>query len=159
MPEQFEALKVVRRTGQERLRIGTAPTEFSLLDFWRWSCSDLVNNTLRGQFAEYIVACAMGLNNGTRIEWDAHDLLCMNGLKLEVKSAAYLQSWKQPKYSRISFDVAPKRSWNAETAESSQTCRRPATMYVFCLLHHQDKNTIDALDLSQWTFYVLKTAR
>ena len=158
MPEQFDAISVVRRTGQEKLRLGHAPTEFSLLDFWQWSCSDLVNNTLRGRFAEYIVACAMGLNSGTRIEWDAHDLLCVNNVPIEVKSAAYLQSWKQPKHSAISFDIALKQSWDALTSTYKRKPDRPAQIYVFCVLHHKDKLTLDALNLSQWTFYVLRTS-
>jgi hypothetical protein len=28
---------------------------------------------------------------------------------------------------------------------------------VFCLLHHDDRNTLDPLDLHQWTFHVLST--
>lgn len=142
MPEQFDALPVVRKTGQERLYIGSEPTQFSLLDFWQWSCSDLANNTLRGRFAEYIVACAMGLNSGIRVEWDAHDLLCVNGVTIEVKSAAYLQSWKQVNFSVIQFPVSQRKS----------------NIYVFCVLHHKDKFSLDALDLSQWAFYVLRTA-
>jgi hypothetical protein len=30
---------------------------------------------------------------------------------------------------------------------------------VFCLHHHQQKSTVDPLDLSQWTFYILSTVR
>jgi hypothetical protein len=30
-------------------------------------------------------------------------------------------------------------------------------VYVFCLLHHTDKATVDPLDVSQWTFLVLPT--
>ena len=31
-------------------------------------------------------------------------------------------------------------------------------MYVFALLKHQDKNTIDPLNVDQWEFYVVPTA-
>ena len=30
-------------------------------------------------------------------------------------------------------------------------------MYVFCVLAHKDKSTVNPLDLSQWEFYVLDT--
>ena len=30
-------------------------------------------------------------------------------------------------------------------------------MYVFCVLAHKDKSTVNPLDLSQWDFYVLDT--
>ena len=37
--------------------------------------------------------------------------------------------------------------------------RRHADLYVFCLHHHKEKETLNPLDLAQWTFYVLPTAR
>jgi len=30
-------------------------------------------------------------------------------------------------------------------------------VYVFCLLHHEDKQTVQPLNLDQWEFYVLAT--
>jgi len=42
--------------------------------------------------AEYLVATVLGLNQGVRNEWDAYDLETEAGLKIEVKSAAYIQS-------------------------------------------------------------------
>lgn len=62
--------------------------------FWRWSASDLVSNTMRGVLAEYIVALAMGIDTeeGVRREWDAYGLVLGDGTKVEVKSAAYIQS-------------------------------------------------------------------
>jgi hypothetical protein len=36
--------------------------------------------------------------------------------------------------------------------------RRQADVYVFALLAHQDKTTIDPLNVSQWRFYVLPTS-
>lgn len=35
--------------------------------------------------------------------------------------------------------------------------RRQADVYVFALLAHEDKTTIDPLDVTQWQFYVLPT--
>ena len=32
---------------------------------------------------------------------------------------------------------------------------RPTDMYVFCLLHYQDRATVDPLDMDQWTFFLL----
>jgi hypothetical protein len=34
---------------------------------------------------------------------------------------------------------------------------RHSDVYVFCLLHHTDKATVDPLDVTQWTFFVLST--
>ena len=38
------------------------------------------------------------------------------------------------------------------------TLRRHADVYVFALLAHQDKASVDPLDLAQWKFYVLPTS-
>ena len=36
---------------------------------------------------------------------------------------------------------------------------RQADVYVFAVLAHKDKTTVDPLDLSQWEFYVVPTAK
>ena len=151
-------LAVVRKTGTEPFRIGTAVTGFDLLSFWQWSASDLVSNALRGRLAEFLVAQALGIADGVRAEWDAYDLRTPRGLTLEVKSAAYLQTWAQKALSAISFDIAPTRFWEAATNVSATEARRQADLYVFALLAHQDKPTLDAMDLAQWEFYLLPTA-
>ena len=75
----------------------------------------------------------------------------------EVKSAAYLQSWKQEKVSAISFDIAQKRPWDAETNAMETDVVRVADVYIFCLLQHKDKSSVDPLNLSQWTFFAVPT--
>ena len=146
------------RNGAEPLRCGEVLLGQTLLDFWRWSSSDLVGNTLRGILAEYIVACALGVTDAGRVEWDAFDLKMPNGTTLEIKSAAYLQSWQQKTPSKIKFGIAPTRAWSEATSSPADELRRQADVYVFCLLHHQDKATVDPLDMSQWTFYLLPSA-
>jgi len=53
-------LAVVRRSGNEQFHSGKKSLPFNVLDFWRWSASDLISNTTRGILAEYIVARACG---------------------------------------------------------------------------------------------------
>jgi hypothetical protein len=84
-------------------------------DFWQWAYSDFLSNALRGVLAEYIVAQAVGCTHRPRTEWDAYDLKTDSGLKIEVKSAAYLQSWQQKRLSPIRFDIGRKKGWDAET--------------------------------------------
>lgn len=146
------------KNGTEPFRNGGVLLNQTLLDFWRWSSGDLVSNTLRGILAEYIVACALDLPQETRVEWDAFDLKTAQGLKIEVKSAAYLQSWDQKALSKISFSIQPTRAFEAVTNDHSGGLRRQADIYVFCLLHHQDKATLDPLDMTQWTFYLLRAS-
>ena len=125
-------------------------------DFWRWSASDLANNALRGVLAEWIVARALNVAQGVRTEWDAYDLIAPNNVTIEVKSAAYLQSWGQNKLSNVRFGISPTRALEENTNICGDS-QRQAQIYVFCLLHHQDKLTLDPLNLEQWTFYLLQT--
>lgn len=152
--EELIALHVERKTGKEPFINAGRSTEFTLLDFWRWSCSDVVSNATRGRLAEYIVGCDLGVNGGTSIEWDAYDLITPSGIRVEVKSAVYLQSWHQNALSAICFDIRPTYGWDAGTNTASAERKRQADIYVFCLLKHTVKETLDPFDLSQWEFYV-----
>ncbi|MGI4787775.1 MAG: hypothetical protein ACRYFS_02880 [Janthinobacterium lividum] len=152
------APQITRKTGAEPFRCGDILLNRTLLDFWRWSSSDLVSNTLRGVLAEYIVACALDIPYNQRVEWDAFDLKTQNGLNIEVKSAAYLQSWQQKALSQITFGIQPTCAWEAATNDYTGELRRQAHLYVFCLLHHQDKASLDPLDMNQWTFFLLASS-
>jgi hypothetical protein len=129
---------------------------FTLVDFWKWSVSDLISNATRGRLAEFIVATAVGVDlNIPRDEWAAFDLISPDGIKIEIKSAAYLQSWFQKKLSLISFSIKPALYWDGATNVQSKTKARHADVYVMCLLETKDQEKIDPLDLEQWKFYVL----
>jgi hypothetical protein len=156
----FPKLDVKPKTGNEVFEFNGRQLTFTLMDFWRWSASDLVSNAARGILAEYIVASALGLGAAGKIrsEWDAYDLLTADGIKIEVKSAAYLQSWYHKKLSAISFGIRPTTGWNDATNERGGDLKRQSDVYVFCVLHHQDKETLDPLNLDQWTFYILPSA-
>lgn len=154
----LDALVPARLTGDEPFHAGGKPLGFELLSFWRWACSNVHGNALRGLIAEYLVAQAADGVNACRTEWDACDVTTPSGLRIEVKTSAYVQSWKQTKLSAISFDIAPKRAWDAATNTTSDTALRTADGYVFALHAHQDKRTADPLDVLQWEFYVLPAA-
>ena len=153
--DDFSRLTVAKKTGSETFRYNGELTGMTLLDFWRWSVSDLVSNTTRGILAEFIVASALGVTDRTRVEWDAFDLTTKTGAKIEVKSSAYAQSWSQRKLSAIKFSIRPTRFWNEETGLYTEELRRQADLYIFCVLSHRDKSTVDPLNLDQWDFYLL----
>ncbi len=44
------------------------------------------------------------------------------------------------------------------TEEVRRCCPAACQVYVFALLAHTDKATVDPLNLDQWVFYVLPTA-
>ncbi|MFZ1700015.1 MAG: hypothetical protein WBO10_09150 [Pyrinomonadaceae bacterium] len=153
----FPALEIEKKSGDETFRgVGSHP-EMRVNEFWRWAASDLLSNAMRGVLAEYIVANALGLAGGVRKEWDAFDLRMDDGTRVEVKSAAYLQSWHQRSLSLIQFGIQPTKGWDAETNLVSTERKRQADAYVFCLLAHKDQDSIDPLNLDQWEFYILRS--
>lgn len=154
----FPQLKGTRKTGNERFNRSGNPLYLTLLGFWQWSASDLVSNATRGILAEYIVANALGLAKDVRSEWDAFDLLTESGVKIEVKSAAYLQSWYHKELSKIAFGIRPTRLWDAGTNILATELRRQADVYVFCVLSHKEKDSLDPLNLDQWDFYIVRAA-
>lgn len=158
MTDQLGALTAPRRTGHEQFRDGAIDLGFEVADFWGWSVSDLVSNATRGRLAEYIIARALGISTaGVRNEWAAFDLITPSGIKLEVKSAAYLQAWFQRQLSPITFSTRRSRAWDPETGVMGAELTHQADLYVFALLAHQDKSSVDPLDVSQWAFFVVPT--
>jgi hypothetical protein len=128
--------------------------DLPLGDFWSWAYSDVLTNRNRSIFAGFMVASALGLLDVPRVEWDAVDLR-YQGKGIEVKSAAYLQSWQQKELSTIRFDIAKKRSWDARANTYAEEPMRSADCYVFCLYPETDPAKVDVLDVNAWQFYVL----
>ncbi len=125
-------------TGREKI------TEAGLcvMDYWQWAHSDIVCNTERAAFAEFLVHSAVNGVEDIRTNWTEYDVLTPGGIKIEVKSSGYLQSWEQKELSRIKFDI-------------HQRC---SDFYVFCLHKHTERESMNILDLSQWTFFVMRTS-
>lgn len=145
--------------GDVGLHIVGDPLNFKLLDYWRWAHSDLLSNTERGVLAEYIVATAIGSVSNARKEWEPFDLQTRDGTKVEVKSAAYLQSWHQRNDTKIKFRIAPTKYWDSNEGVYMGPIRRQSDVYVFAVLANKNPKTIDPLDLSQWEFYVMATGK
>ena len=144
-------------TGNEHFTYDGMPAGILLNDFWAWNSSDLLNNTLRGALAEFLVASAIGINTTVaRQDWTPYDLLSNSGRKIEVKCSAYLQSWNTERLSRIQFSIRPARSWDAEN-DFSENSQRWSDLYVFCLYASKDRNETP-LQLEQWEFYILPTS-
>lgn len=156
----LEAIVATPKTGDESFTHQGRPIGTDLRQFWSWACSDLIGNAQRGVLAEYIVGLALGcVADGVRVEWDAADLLTREGVRVEVKSSAYLQSWKQEKLSAISFGVQPTNGWDAKSNTTAAERKRQADVYVFCVFKHTDQSTADPLNIDQWDFYVMSTKR
>lgn len=146
-----------RRTGDEHFHTDGVTLNVTLLEFWQWVDSDLVSNTVRGRLAEYLVAHDLGIADGIRSEWIAYDLTSKNGTKVEVKSAAYVQTWAQRRPSQIYFDIRPTLGWDPDTAKFGDVQKRQAEVYVFALLSEKDESKLDSMNVSHWRFFVLPT--
>ena len=158
----------VRREGQEPIMFNGKETTYRLSDFWGWGFSDLMNNTLRGVYCEFIVAAAMGIDlSMCRIDWTPWDLSVphqwydgdsfKDEIHIEVKSCAYLQSWKQCKPSSILFSIRPTHVWNEKTGYEDEA-KRQSDVYIFGLYTVIDKSKVNPLILDGWSFYVIPTS-
>ena len=155
---KYPAIQVKQLTGAEPILDDNGKPVAMALDFWRWAYSDLLGNTERGAVAEYLVASALGISREDRISWNSYDLLSNEGIKIEVKASAYIQTWGQERLSDIRFGIQPTYAWNSETNVYDTEMRRQPDIYVFCVLKHTEQETIDPLDARQWEFYPLKTS-
>ena len=143
-------------TGNEHFTYDGMPIGKLLNDFWAWNSSDLLNNTLRGALAEFIVASALGIDTTvSRRDWTEYDLLSPSGRKIEVKCSAYLQSWNPERLSKIQFSIRPSRSWDAESAYSD-SLKRWSELYVVGPYASKDRSETP-LQLERWEFYLLPT--
>ena len=145
------------KSGNERFHSAGEPLGVRVIDFWRWSASGFLGNAQRGVLAEFLVAHALGVAEGLRTGWEPFDLKTREGVRVEVKSSAYVQEWYQQTHSRISFQIKSARAWDPTTNVMEAESRRQSDVYVFCVLHHKEE-TVDPMDLAHWTFYVCSTA-
>jgi hypothetical protein len=127
-------------------------TGSTLAEFWAWALSDLRANTTRGLLAEYLVAAALGVHTGPRIEWDSHDVTAPDGTRVEVKSGAHLQAWNQRIPSKIVFSSLRAKTWSPATGYSAKASYN-ADVYVFAVQLARSHDAYDAPDPAQWAFW------
>lgn len=146
--------------GNEEFTLGGKNSGITVNEFWSWAYSDLLNNTYRGVLAEFLVEKSLSQNTPPRtqmrVDWAPYDLISPTGRRIEVKSAAYLQSWEQDYYSKIIFDIAPHRAWDAKTGYAPEA-KRNSDLYVFCVYTALSRDK-SMLNLDLWDFYVLPTS-
>lgn len=128
----------------------------SVLDFWHWAFSDLCANNLRGVFAEWLVATLLGIVPPVREFWAEYDLRTTEGVRVEVKSAAYVQTWMKEgdPPTRISFGGLRSTTWSVETGHATEPSYN-SDLYVFTLQVEKSRERWNAMDLAQWRFYIV----
>ena len=158
------------KTGDEHITFDDMPIGYLLRDYWAWNSSDLLNNTLRGSFCEFIVSSALeiDLSEATNADWGPYDVTFpyewynKDGkhdiVRIEVKSCAYLQAWEQKQLSNILFSIRPTRAWDSLGGYSDEV-KRQSDAYVFCLYTVKNREEADPLKLEGWTFYIVSTQK
>jgi hypothetical protein len=137
-------------TGDESLLPGV-----TVRDFWAWALGDLRLNANRGMLAQFLTAKAVGDPRPRDDGWGDFDVLTPDGIKVEVKSSGYLQSWAQKAPSKLVFSGLKARSWDASTGYCPEATFR-ADVYVFAVHTCTDPSVYDPLDLTAWEFWVLQ---
>ncbi len=156
-----------QRSGDEHITFEGMPIGYLLSDYWAWNASDLLNNTLRGSYCEFIISSALGLDlSGVNEDWGAYDVnfpfrwnddgVWRDDIRIEVKSGAYLQAWQQSKLSNILFSIRPTRAWDPLTGYADEV-KRQSDVYVFCHYTVTERGKTDPLILDDWDFYILRT--
>lgn len=149
-------MKTVRRISPKRKFKGKGISpHISALMFWRWGFSDVRSNVTRGVLAEFLVACALGLQKKPRMAWSSHDLE-YKGKKIEVKATGYLQTWSYGKGSKPGFTIRPSAAYDP-SAGYGKSKEFNADIYVLCLFKATKERTSE-MDVDQWTFWVLDRA-
>ena len=96
------------------------------------------------------MAKAMGCGTQISQTWESYDLLSPEGIKIEVKTSAYIQSWKQKAFSKISL-VSPRQNfgmvlitWGKRNVMRTCMSLRAET--------HGSGDDQPSLELAQWDF-------
>lgn len=148
-------------TKNEEFTLHGTSAGITIMDFWCWAFSDLIDNTQRGVMAEFLVYSSLNrITKYTQIRenWLSFDVMSPSGRKIEVKSAAYIQAWTPENiFAQIRFDIGKKLAWDNATIAYATTAKRNCDLYVFCLFTAKTKD-ISLLDLNYWDFYVLPTS-
>ena len=165
-----EAIKMDQKrglmTGDEHFEFNGMPQPEMIRDFWAWAMSRLIMDGPRGDLAEFIVRMALEEDIQTpKRGWGECDIVCRDGLKIEVKCSSLLQEWERDTPSKPVFSIA--KTLNCDIADvggvyryvgrDGSPPRRRSDLYVFCLFTNADRETADPTRLEQWEFYVMAT--
>jgi hypothetical protein len=131
--------------------------DLTLLDFWRWSESDLLGAPTRGRLADFVVATLLGASTVSPRTDRPTELLTADGISVRVKSATTVDREGKRNLAKVNFAPVP---WRAPRRDrKGVTLLPPARAYVFALLGEAEKTGVNPLDLDSWRFYVPATAR
>lgn len=146
------------------------PLHDQVVDFLmnRFYGKSLINNVYRGDYVEGLILFALGQQWKPFGEWGGWDLERDDGIRLEVKSSAALQSWhamaSAGKTSPARFDIAPRGGYYTDSTDAGvwrevDTPVRSADIYIFAWHPKKDPDTADHRRAEQWEFYVVPESK
>ena len=125
----------------------------------------LINNVYRGDYVEGLILSALGKQWKPIGEWGGWDLERDDGIRLEVKQSAALQSWHTAasagKPSPSSFDIAPRGGYSTDAGVWREVDPpvRSADIYIFALDPEKAPDIADHRRADQWEFYVVRESK
>ncbi len=155
--EQLLPPAIKQKSGYEFFLNGERDINLCIIDFWRWALSNLTSCVTQKLFAEFIVAAALNRHTDVRNENDIYHLETIGGKKIEVFSSAYIQTWSHNGLPNISFTLNPGFDLSVDSPLQSSERLHLIDILIFCLLHHRNEHTLNPLNLSQWTFFVINS--
>ena len=131
----------------------------------RFYSQPLIDNVYRGDYVETLILFALGEGWEAVGGWGSWDLeKGVDGVRLEVKQAAALQTWgeryrKEGSRERPpSFDIAPRIGYHTDSAEDADLPAgervRFADIYVFAWHPEENPDNADHRRAEQWQFFV-----
>lgn len=143
-------------SGHEQLHENGVPlaTGTTVLDFWSWSASNLVENLRRAEFGQFLVMTALEAWGHTHDSWISNEIETASGVRVAVKTAGLRQSWnlQSAPDSKPLFNIAPSGQLVEETGRYGEKRKRFSDVHVFCLYRKGEP-----MDIANWDFYVLPT--
>lgn len=135
----------------------------------RFYSQPLLDNVYRGDYVETLILFALGDGWKAVGGWGSWDLeKGVDGVRVEVKQSAALQTWGQQyrkegsKERPPSFDIAPRTGYHTDSTEDAKWVDLPdgesarfADIYIFAWHPERDTDTADHRRAGQWSFFVV----
>ena len=127
----------------------------------------LIANSYRGDYVEGLILFALGAGWKQTPEWGSWDLEREDGVRVEVKQSAALQSWHRStgiKKPSPSFAIAPPAGYYTDSTDAAVWVGidpeepdfiRAADLYIFAWHPETDPAIADHRRAEQWQFFVV----